>query len=125
MERKKQLIIGNSAAGLSAISAIRHIDSSCPITLVSAENCMAYSPVLLTYYIAQKIGRDELFIADARFYREHSVKTILGNRAIGLDTAQQAVYLEDDTRLEYDNLVIATGASAKYPTEESAEIPGI
>lgn len=125
MEGKKQVIIGNSAAGLSAISAIRHIDSSCPITVISAENCMAYSPVLLTYYIAQKIGRDNLFIADDRFYRERNVKTIFGKRAVGIDPAQQTVYLEDDTRLGYDNLLIATGASAKYPTEESSKIPGV
>lgn len=125
MEGKKQVIIGNSAAGLSAISAIRSIDSSCPITVISAENCMAYSPVLLTYYIAQKIGRDDLFITDDRFYREHNVKTIFGNRAVGIDPAQQMVYLEDDTKLEYDNLLIATGASARYPTEESSKIPGI
>lgn len=123
--REKQVIRGNSAAGLSAISAIRSIDSSCPITVISAENCMAYSPVLLTYYIAQEIGRDDLFIADDRFYREHDVKTIFGNRAVGIDPAQQTVYLEDDTRLEYDNLLIATGASAKYPTEESSKIPGV
>lgn len=125
MKGKKQVIIGNSAAGLSAISAIRSIDGSCPITVISAENCMAYSPVLLTYYIAQKIGRDDLFIADDRFYREHNVKTIFGDRAVGIDPAQQTVYLEDDTKLEYDNLLIATGASAKYPTKESSKIPRI
>jgi nitrite reductase (NADH) large subunit len=122
---KKQVIIGNSAAGLSAISAIRRIDSSCPITVISAENYMAYSPVLLTYYIAQEIGRDDLFIADDRFYREHDVKTIFGNRAVGIDPAQQTVYLEDDTRLKYDNLLIATGALAKHLSGEGANLPGI
>jgi hypothetical protein len=44
MEGEKQVIIGNSAVGLSAISAIRSIDSSCPITVISAGNCVAYSP---------------------------------------------------------------------------------
>jgi len=125
MEGKKQVIIGNSAAGLSAISAIRSIDSSCPISVVSAENCMAYSPVLLTYYIAQKIGRDDLFIADDRFYRERNVKTIFGSRAVGIDPSQQTVYLEDNTGLEYDNLLIATGASAKHLSGEGANLPGI
>ena len=125
MEGKRQVIIGNSAASLSAISAIRSSGSSCPITVVSAENCRAYSPVLITYYISQKIGRDDLFITDDRFYRERNVKTIFGNRAVGIDPSKQTVYLEDDTKLEYDNLLIATGASAKYPTADGANLPGI
>jgi len=86
---------------------------------------VAYSPVLLTYCIAQKISRDDLFITDGRFYRECNVKTIFGNRAVGIDTAQQIVYLEDDTRLEYDNLLIATGASVKYTSGVGADLPGI
>ena len=125
MEREKQVILGNSAASLSAISAIRSSGSSCPITVVSAENCRAYSPVLITYYISQKIGRDDLFITDDRFYRERNVKTIFGNRAVGIDPSKQTVYLEDDTKLEYDNLLIATGASAKYPSADGANLPGI
>jgi len=42
MRERNQVIIGNSAAGLSAISAIRNISSSCPISVVSAENCRAF-----------------------------------------------------------------------------------
>ena len=114
-EAKKQVIIGNSAAGLSAVKAIRKKGCSSPITLISAENCNAYSPVLTIYYISHKIDRDSLFIANERFYRDYNVRTKLGNRAVGIDPSKQVVYLEDDTIVEYDNLLIATGASAKSP----------
>jgi NAD(P)H-nitrite reductase large subunit len=107
------VIIGNSAAALSAAKAIREKDTSSVITLVSAENCNAYSPVLTTYYIAGKIERDNLFIANDRFYRDYNVKTELGNRAVAIDLSKQVVYLEDETKVEYDNLLVATGASAK------------
>jgi NAD(P)H-nitrite reductase large subunit len=113
VNKTRHVIIGNSAAALSAARAIRKRDSSSPITLISAENCNAYSPVLTTYYIAGKIGRGNMFIADDSFYQGYNISKKLGSRAVKIDSAKQAVYLEDGTAVEYDDLLIATGASAK------------
>lgn len=114
-EVKRQIIIGNSAAGISAIKGIREKDPACPITLISAENCNAYSPVLTPYYISHRISKDGLFIVDHRFYRDHNVRTMFGKKAVGVDPSRQVVYLEDNTKVEYDNLLIATGASPILP----------
>ena len=48
-KHQRYLILGNSAAALNAVKAIRENDSASRITLVSAETHYAYSPVLLTY----------------------------------------------------------------------------
>ena len=119
---KKQVIIGNSAAGLNAVKSIRKRDRSCPITLISAEKCNAYSPVLLTYYISNKIPRENLFIVDENFYRNYNVTTIFGQRAIEIDRSKQVVYLENGNNVQYDNLLIATGASAKKIGDYSDDI---
>ena len=107
----RQVIVGNSAAALSAIKAIREVDSSCPITLISRERYNAYSPVLLTYYLRGSLSRDDLFIVDSDFYKTMRVETILGSRAIAVDPSQQTVHLENGKIVEHDNLLIATGAS--------------
>jgi len=112
---KRQLIIGNSAAGISAIKGIREKDRSCSITLISAERCNAYSPVLTPYYISRKIPKKSLFFVNHKFYRDHRVKKIWGNKAVAVDPSRQAVYLEDNSRVEYDQLLIATGASPILP----------
>jgi len=112
---KRQVIIGNSAAGISAIKGIREKDRSCPITLISAEKCNAYSPVLTPYYISRKIPKKSLFFVNHRFYRNHRVRRIFGNKAVAVDPPKQVVYLEDNTRVEYDHLLIATGASPIFP----------
>lgn len=106
-------IIGNSAAALAAIRAIRASGDQGPIVLVSAENCRAYSPVLTTYYIGGRIQRDALFIVDRDFYRRHRVRTILGRRVTAVDPVGQRIHLEDRTRLAYDRLLIASGAAAR------------
>ncbi|MFC2014296.1 NAD(P)/FAD-dependent oxidoreductase [Chloroflexota bacterium] len=110
MGNSRQVIIGNSAAGLSAIKAIREIDRLCPITLISAESCNAYSPVLLTYYLKQRLSREDLFIVDSDFYKVNGIKTIFGSKATRVDPSRQVVYLENGQKVDYDNLLIATGA---------------
>jgi len=119
---KRQLIIGNSAAAINAIRGIREKDNSCSITVISAEKGNAYSPVLTPYYIARKIPKKTLFVVDHRFYRNHKVKRILGKKAVAIDAPRQWVYLEDNTRLGYDYLLIATGASPVLPAPVRASI---
>ena len=112
-KHQRHLIIGNSAAALNAVKAIRENDSASRITLVSAENHYAYSPVLLPYYVSQKIGRSALFLADQNFYQQNGVELILGNPATRVDPQNQQVTLANDDVLDYDNLLIATGSSPK------------
>jgi len=111
MGKAKQVIIGNSAAALSAVKAIRRFDSSCPVTMISADNCLAYSPVLLPYYISGKIGREGLLVVGADFYERNRVELILGNEVVDVDTKNQRVQLKDGSILEYDNLLIASGGA--------------
>jgi NAD(P)H-nitrite reductase large subunit len=107
------IIIGNSAAALAAVRAIRQSGDSRPIVLISAENCPAYSPVLTTYYIGGQIERKGMFLVDQGFYNRHQVKTLLGRRVLQVDPDRRRIHLNDRTKLEYGDLLIATGASAR------------
>jgi NAD(P)H-nitrite reductase large subunit len=122
---QRHLILGNSAAALSAVKAIRENDSTSRITLVSAETHFAYSPVLLTYYVSQKIGRSALFIADRKFYQQYGVELILGNPATGVDPQNRQVTLASEDILEYDNLLIATGSSPKRLGIKGEDLAGV
>lgn len=119
----KQVIIGNSGAGLSALKAIREIDPRCPITVITEQGERAYSPVLTTYYIAGRVPKTKLYITDRAFYRDLGVKLIIRKRAVGVDAASQKVTLDDGSTIEYDNLLIATGASAKRPSIPGGDLP--
>ena len=107
----KQVIVGNSAAGLNAVQAIREIDDSCTITLISMEDCRSYSPVLLTYYLKGKIPREDIFIVNHDYYKENRVDAKLGCEVIGISPSRQVISIKDCEEIKYDNLLIATGAS--------------
>ena len=124
-KRQRQLIIGNSAAALNAVKAIRENNSTDPITLVSAERHYAYSPVLLPYYVSKKIKRPALFLADEHFYQQNGVELILGNPATRVDPQNRQVILANDDILGYDNLLIATGSSPKALGIPGEDLAGV
>ena len=124
-KRQRQLIIGNSAAALNAVKAIRENNSTDPITLVSAEKHYAYSPVLLPYYVSKKIKRSALFLADQKFYQQNGVELILGNPATKVDPQNRQVQLASNDILEYDNLLIATGSSPKALGIPGEDLAGV
>ena len=123
--RRRHLIIGNSAAALNAVKAIRENNSTDPITLVSAEKHYAYSPVLLPYYVSKKIKRSALFLADQRFYKQNGIELVLGNPATKVDPQTQQVHLASNDILEYDNLLIATGSSPKALRIPGEDLAGV
>jgi nitrite reductase (NADH) large subunit len=118
------LILGNSAAAIAAVNAIRARGGEQAITMVSNEDCSAYSPVLTTHYLSGEIPESALYFCDAGYYRERDIACRFGVAVVELDAAAQRVSLDDGTRLEYDKLLVATGASAKRLTGLDPEIAG-
>jgi NADPH-dependent 2,4-dienoyl-CoA reductase/sulfur reductase-like enzyme len=53
----RYIIIGGSAAGISAVEAIRSVDRTSPIELFSSEGTPFYSRVLLSYYMQELLQR--------------------------------------------------------------------
>jgi NAD(P)H-nitrite reductase large subunit len=116
-KQKQLVIVGNGGAALAAIRAIRSVDRSSAITVISGESHYAYSPVALTYYLAGRIRRNQLFLTDEAFYRDREVELILDKKAVEIMPRCPAVRTEDGKEFFYDRLLIATGASPKLPAE--------
>ncbi len=113
----RYLIIGNSAAACGAIESIRAFDQDSEIKLVASEPHHVYSRPLISYYLAGKTSRNNMFFRAPDFYEKNNVKTYLGETAISLDPAGKMVHIEPSgLDLEYDRVLIATGGSPLMPT---------
>lgn len=119
------LILGNSAAGISAAAEIRKADPKGRITIVSDEKAAGYSRVMLPLYIAGKVSKAEMVIAPKEFYTSRAIRLLRGETAAGLDPAARRVSLAGGKVLPYDRLLIATGASAKGLKASGEGLPGI
>lgn len=118
------MIIGNSAAGLSAVEAIRKHDKDISITVISKEGGGAYSRVLLPYVLRGKLEYDNLFIRNKQYYEENNINYI-EKLVTKIDEEKNTVLLDDKTVINYDKLLIATGSNPVKPPIEGINNEGI
>src|SRR6266481_4804000 len=124
MMARRHLIIGGGTAGMNAIRTIREEEAErSEITLVSAEK--PYSRMVLPYYLDRSISESHVFTATAAVLAQWGAKTHVGRRAANLDTKANVCTLDDGTRIEYDDCLIATGSSAVKAPVPGAELPGV
>ncbi len=103
------VIIGGSIAATGAIEGIRQVDSDGSITVVSGETPAFYSRPLISYYLAGKIGMDQLSFRPDSLYQGHGVKVVYGSAA-GVDPSGRVI-MEDGRVIEWDRLLLAVGGS--------------
>lgn len=113
------VIIGNSAAGMSALETLRKHDSSASVTVIASEGQRPYSKVLLPYFLRGKVPYDNLFIRKEDYYDRLHARFLLGE-AVAVQPEKQTVRLEDGTDIFFDKLLIATGSSPTNPA-----VPGL
>jgi NAD(P)H-nitrite reductase large subunit len=117
----KYLIIGNSAGGIGAAEAIREVDPTGTIAIISDEEYHAYSRALVPYYLSDKISFDNIFFRPSDFYKKMNIQPILDKKVIKLDFKRRGVVLEDGKRILYEKLLIATGGNPIVPKMDGSE----
>ncbi|MDO8611807.1 MAG: FAD-dependent oxidoreductase, partial [Dehalococcoidia bacterium] len=115
------VILGNSAAGLTAIDGVRERDRDGPITVVSREPEPAYSRVALPYVLSREKQVPQITLRGAEYYEANRVELIAGVGASAVDPKAKTVTLEDGRRLQYDRLLIATGSASRVPPVRGIE----
>lgn len=119
------LIIGNSVAGINCIEGIREFDKSGEITVVSDES-ISYSRPLISYYLAGRVGKNDLFFRGKDFYKVHNVNLMLETTVEKIDIDKKEVVTEK-CAIRFDKLLISTGGKPFIPKIEgySPDIKGI
>jgi 3-phenylpropionate/trans-cinnamate dioxygenase ferredoxin reductase subunit len=116
------VVIGASAAGLSAVEALRAEGYRGSIRLVGSESHLPYDrPPLSKQILAGTWDRSRLELRPEEHYQRLDIQLALGQRATGLDLQNRTISLERSEPLHFDRLIIATGANARrLPILESA-----
>jgi phenylglyoxylate dehydrogenase epsilon subunit len=113
--RTRYLIVGCSHAGLSALEAIRMTDEAGPVTILSRENTLPYSPTILPYVIAGEKTAETIGLRDGAFFARLNAEFRPGAAVTGVDPAAGIVTCASGQRIAYEKLLLATGADASVP----------
>jgi NAD(P)H-nitrite reductase large subunit len=124
-QRKQYLIIGNSAAGISAAREIRRQDPRGRITMFSDEPTFGYSRVMLPLYLAGKIRKSGLMIAPRESYARLGIQLLRGDPVESINPKGQRALTRKGTHLPYDQLLVATGSSPRTLSVPGNTLAGI
>jgi len=119
----RYVIVGASAAGVSAAETLRQRDPAAEIVVISDER-LVYSRPLLSYYLAGHLSEEGLLYRPRDFFERLGLTLVL-DRATALDLAKSQVEVEHGPPVPYDKLLLATGASARFPRAEGIKKDGV
>ena len=114
---RRILVIGANAAGVEAASAARKKDRTAEITLITQEKNGGYSRCGLPFVIGGQIPSfKDLIVYPPAYFQMLKLTLKTETKVIVINTKEKTVTAVDKTgsteTLQYDSLVIATGADA-------------
>ncbi|MBN2210298.1 MAG: FAD-dependent oxidoreductase [Sedimentisphaerales bacterium] len=129
----KVLIIGGVAAGPKVAAKIMRLRPDAQVTIVDKGKLLSYAGCGLPFYISGVVKNQAQLMSSAVgdlrdsvfFQKVKNVRVLNQTEALRIDRAKRRVQVRDmntgrDSWLEYDKLVLATGATPVVP-----EIPGV
>jgi 3-phenylpropionate/trans-cinnamate dioxygenase ferredoxin reductase subunit len=108
------VVVGASLAGLSTVEGLRKKGFSGPIMLIGDEDALPYDrPPLSKHLLSGEWEPAQTVLRSEEVLSALDVEIHLCVRAFGVDTAAKKVLLAGGSRIPYDALVVATGATAR------------
>ena len=108
---RKIVIIGGGAAGFAAVEMLRRQQFQGDIVMLSDDDASPVDrPNLSKDYLAGSAPAEWVPLRDDAFYAEQKIELRLKTRVTDIDARARAVALSDGARIDYDRLLLATGA---------------
>ena len=122
MKTGGMIIIGGGMAGARAVISLRSNGWEGAITLISDEALCPYDrPPLSKSAITEEAEPEPVLLLDEGQLRSLKATFISGNGATAIDPARKTVTLADGAVLNYDKLLLATGAKPRKLTVPGQE----
>ncbi|MDQ0207061.1 FAD-dependent oxidoreductase [Alkalicoccobacillus murimartini] len=117
------VIIGGDAAGMSAAMQIIRNDKEAKVTVLESGTYYSYAQCGLPYLLSGVVGeQDDLVARDVETFRQkHGIDARVNHTVTSIDTQNKTVSGEDFT-VQYDKLLVATGARPIVPKWNGFEL---
>ncbi|WP_432670690.1 FAD-dependent oxidoreductase [Flavobacterium sp. SM2513] len=132
MKKKKLVVIGGDAAGMSAASKVRREQPDFEIIVFEKSEYTSYSACGIPYFISGKVENlEELIVrSPEKFIEKYNIKAKTLHEVLEVDTDNNKVLVHnynDKTQFweSYDALLIATGGKAFCPEVKNHTADGI
>ncbi len=121
----KYVVVGASAAGIGAVEAIREVDQTGAITIISEETCAHYSRPMISDLLSGKADTKKMKCRSDEFWKENNIEAIMGKKATALNLTEKTVQLDSGEKVAYEKLLLATGGKPFVPKMEGSDKDGV
>jgi 3-phenylpropionate/trans-cinnamate dioxygenase ferredoxin reductase subunit len=126
MSKSTFVIVGASLAGAKAAEELRSQGFDGRVVLLGAESERPYErPPLTKDYLRGESEREKAYVHAAAFYAEHEIELELATAVSEIDPAAGRVTLGDGRAVEFDRLLLATGAEPRRIAVDGAALDGV
>jgi 3-phenylpropionate/trans-cinnamate dioxygenase ferredoxin reductase component len=123
---ERVVIIGGGLAGAKAAEHLREAGFTGSVRIVAGEAHIPYiRPPLSKEYLNRSAGRETVFVHEPGWYDERRIVVTEGVRATAIDPAAHTADLDSGETVQWDRLLLATGASPRRLRIPGAEAEGV
>ena len=120
------VIVGAGHGGTNAAALLRQHGYTGDVVLAGEELDLPYQrPPLSKDYLKAELAPNDLLIKPEQFYAEQAIDLKLGWTARNIDPARRRVEFEPGESLEYDALILATGAEPRRLSVPGADLSNV
>jgi len=124
--RKTVVILGAGHAGVQTAASLRDEGFDGDIRLVDSGRALPYQrPPLSKAFLKGETTSEGIVLRGEAFYRERSIDLMLAERAVAIERHEKRLRLASGLGLDYDHLVLATGARARQLPLQGLELAGV
>lgn len=113
------VIVGGGQAAVSAALRLRNEGYAGSLDILSEEPVLPYQrPPLSKAYLKGELAEDRMYLRPDALYREQGIAMRLKTQALVIDRINRKVATDKNSKIAYDKLILATGATPRKLPEE-------
>lgn len=120
------VVLGAGAAGSAAVEKLRQVGFQGRIIMVTQEDKLPYDRTWLSKdYLTCKVSQEEMPLRTEEFYLGNGIEVLLNKQVVRVDVVNRAIAFADNSTLNYDSLLLATGGKPRNLDIEGANLANV
>jgi apoptosis-inducing factor 3 len=120
------IVLGAGAAGSAAVEKLREVGFQGRVIMVTQEDKLPYDRTWLSKdYLTGKVSKEEMPLRTEEFYLSNGIEVLLNKQVVKVDAVKRAIAFADNSTLNYDSLLLATGGKPRNLDIEGANLENV
>ncbi|MFZ3303393.1 MAG: FAD-dependent oxidoreductase [Mycobacterium sp.] len=125
-DSKTFVIVGGGLGGAKVAEALREKGFDGKVVLLADEEHLPYErPPLSKEFLAGKKSLSDFTVHESDWYQDNNIDLRIGTEVLSIDPKGHTVALLDDSVVEYDKLLLATGSRSRWLSIPGSDSTGV